>query len=122
MVDLVHLENIKTKMLEVKKFTTTYGRSAFDLELQAEINYHIPETFVRLMMRMVVEDPIIFEHKYPLSLWNEIKERFFPKWWLRRFPVKYKRYKHEIQIQYPDMALPDRRHNVLHTYVDIREW
>lgn len=29
------------------------------------------------------------EIKYPKDWWEALKERFFPKWLLRRFPVEY---------------------------------
>lgn len=38
--------------------------------------------------------------------WDSIKERFFPKWWLRRWPVEYKTLELDVRYLYPFLRPP----------------
>jgi hypothetical protein len=43
------------------------------------------------------------EIKYPLDWWQAFKERWFPKLFLRRWPVKYHTWK--VDFLYPDLEM-----------------
>jgi hypothetical protein len=36
------------------------------------------------------KERIAVHERYPLDWWQAFRERWFPKWWLRRWPVAYK--------------------------------
>jgi len=39
---------------------------------------------------------------YPADWWQAVKERWFPVWLLRRYPVVYKRMVMSFRVLYPD--------------------
>jgi hypothetical protein len=49
--------------------------------------------------------------RYPADWWQAVKERWFPAWAKRKWPVKYTSWKLEIKATYPDFrpALPDNQ-------------
>lgn len=48
------------------------------------------------------------EIKYPLTWWDALKERWYPKWLLRKYPAKYKTIVLDIKELYPEISAPDR--------------
>lgn len=38
--------------------------------------------------------------------WDGIKERFFPKWWLKRWPVRYEKFSINTKLLYPFIKPP----------------
>lgn len=70
---------------------------------------------MRYIASCAVKDITTIDVKYPLNWKESLKERFAPKWYLNKHPVKYHIEKHEILAYYPDVAIQDKRHIVLHT-------
>ena len=60
---------------------------------------------------------------FPADWWQAVKERWFPAWALRRWPVKYQRWTLDVKVLYLDFkyALPDQPRNwkVVHQDVDF---
>lgn len=50
--------------------------------------------------------------RYPKDWWQAFKERWFPRWLLKRFPVKYHEEYYEARVFYPYVSLPNERHYV----------
>ena len=52
------------------------------------------------------------EHKatYPSDWWQAFKERWFPKWVLRRWPVRHTTVELKAQAIYPSLVLPKEPH------------
>lgn len=50
--------------------------------------------------------------KYPVDWWEAVKERWFPKWLLKKFPVKYVIHTITPKIIYPTLkiSLPEKKH------------
>lgn len=45
--------------------------------------------------------------------WKEaIKERFAPKWFLKMWPVKYREFRLEPRVLYPQIKMPDEKHYI----------
>jgi len=44
--------------------------------------------------------------KYPENWWEAFKERWYPKYILDKFPVKYKTFRANQQVLYPELSLP----------------
>jgi len=47
---------------------------------------------------------------YPLNWWQAFKERWAPKWALKKWPVQYKRVELDVKAIYPEFkqAMPDK--------------
>ena len=50
------------------------------------------------------------EKLWPATWWQHVKERFFPRWLLRRFPVRYDQYVVNTVALYPHLSFPDQAH------------
>ena len=48
------------------------------------------------------------ECKWPADWWQAFKERWFPAWVLKRWPVQYTEYVLRARELYPDVAMPHR--------------
>lgn len=48
--------------------------------------------------------------KYPENWWEAVKERWAPKWFLKKYPVSYTVY--TGKVFYPSIAIPDHREYV----------
>lgn len=42
---------------------------------------------------------------YPKDWWQSFKDRFFPRFMLKKFPVKYTRYSIDIRAIYPELRI-----------------
>lgn len=60
-----------------------------------------------LRMKARMAGQVVETHKYPLNWKEAVKERWFPKFLLKRFPVKYKLV--ETWHAYPTYPLPDHQ-------------
>lgn len=52
--------------------------------------------------------------RYPADWWQALKERWFPRKWQKRWPVKYTEDTLEANAYYPEIQIPDRQ-----TFVEI---
>jgi hypothetical protein len=55
------------------------------------------------------------EFKYPETIWEYFKEKYAPRWFRNKFPVKYKVYKTDIRMVYPEFKkrVPNERTNLV---------
>lgn len=51
----------------------------------------------------------VVECKWPKDWWQAFRERWFWKWWLKRWPVKYKHRILEARVIYPNMEVPKQK-------------
>ncbi|WP_230677522.1 hypothetical protein, partial [Streptococcus pneumoniae] len=51
---------------------------------------------------------------YPSDWWQAFKERWFPMWARKKWPVKYTEEKMQANAYHPDLAIPDHQ-----TFVSI---
>ncbi len=60
------------------------------------------------------KEKIIKEMQYPRDWWQAFRERWLPKWWLRLYPVQYKKVvTREIIKMCPHLAVPDGKPHVM---------
>ena len=57
--------------------------------------------------------------RYPKDWKEAVKERFFPKWALQRWPVRYTVKVFDARVVYPMIALPRKQHYI--SAVDLKE-
>lgn len=80
-----------------------------NLELRQTIGEHM---MFELCAWLASEKLASIHVKYPEDWWQAFKERWFPRWLLKRFPVKYHEERYEARAFYPDVSLPTERHYV----------
>lgn len=52
-----------------------------------------------------------FTIQHPQTWWDHTKHRWFPRWWLKRWPVKWKRVHVKVHDAYPAIEIPNCPHN-----------
>ncbi len=57
--------------------------------------------------------------KCPANWKEAFREQFFPYWWLKRFPIRYKYVVFRTEVVYPKVRLPEEEHKLV--AVDIVE-
>ena len=83
-----------------------YQNSLIERNLpNATLKAVVPQTMNMLVVQMLntVAGERVKEIKYPLDWWQAIKERWFPKFILKRFPVKWHTFK--IDFLYPEASV-----------------
>jgi hypothetical protein len=57
---------------------------------------------------------ISIHHKWPADWWQAFRERWFPKWWLQRHPVRYSRVDVDRQVTFicPHLGVADPEHHM----------
>jgi hypothetical protein len=70
----------------------------------------------RMMLRSRLPVHDLCSYKWPLTWWDAVKARFFPKWALRRFPI---RYDGVDLVQVADVALPMEFGKRYHTFFHL---
>jgi hypothetical protein len=101
---------IQSHVFTTKKFTSGF-------EIERDLLYALDfKTSVwdkkQEIVRMIVEAHIHaieindFSMRAPRDWWNAVKERWFPKWLLRKYPVQYTTQEVVISVLYPKLRLP----------------
>lgn len=103
-------------VLQVKK-TKVFGFDFFkkypELRPEIVVNQIAEELAVELhkiLCGEVLEKATI---SYPKDWWEAVKERFFPLWLRRKFPVEYTVRTMEAIAVYPKISLKNNEHNVV---------
>lgn len=56
------------------------------------------------------------EHiEYPRDWWQALKERWYPAWAKKRWPIRYIHYVYDVSVIYPEfeVAMPDEKHKIV---------
>jgi hypothetical protein len=86
----------------------------------------LDEIFHDMMLRMRAyiwgEPPKVWRVKAPADWWQHFKERWFPEWALKRWPMVYRIDTVKMQVLYDRMkiSMPDE-HYIIHTKIDTQE-
>lgn len=108
-----------TVTLDVEKFVTAMSLSD---ELLADTHFDVYQMVthhvVRSWREILSQKLDKIEADYPTDWWEAVKARWFPRWALRRWPVRMTHIELVAQALYPDIAIPDRGKMYLHK----REW
>jgi len=85
-------------------------RVEYDHDLRAHL-----VTFIRKIPKELLKEFHLSEvpsTEYPRDWWQAFRERWFPRWWLKRYPVKHTyvpgrpAYTVDVGAYYPDVVLP----------------
>jgi len=112
-------DELKYQTVCLEKFCAVV-RKTFPSELISRSNLEIasflePE-FDRIVLELraylASEKLSCIDIKHPKDWWQAFKERWFPKWLLRRYPVQYHEEHYDVRAFYPKVSLPEERHFV----------
>lgn len=87
---------------------TKFGMATDDIEVQAEwLGESLAVRIKDYILAQTLE-----EHKarYPSDWWQAFRERWFPRWALRRWPVRHTTVELKAQALYPSLVLPKEPH------------
>lgn len=113
----------ETIQLERFRFALQHAVSASEFEnlrdnlrLDIERDMHMRCLLVRLEKEILGERLGTHAVRYPADWWQAAKERWFPIWAIRRWPVWYTQHVYEARALYPRVAMPGEyhRYHVVH--------
>lgn len=106
------MESIELKAIPFKIWRTLDVRTIAALR-QFQVREYMDNTFNVMVYEL---DGVIagrvnqeVEVKYPKNWWQAVKERFFPKVLIKRYPVEYQVYKLTATECYPEIQLKDKQ-------------
>lgn len=65
--------------------------------------------------------------QYPRDWWQAFKERWYPKWLLAKYPVRYKVFEVDVKALYPDLKydIPGHKARIVsqaNQYITLKRW
>lgn len=90
-------------------FQQAFSENLIDYILLDWRNYF--DTYVlEAVVRFFADDEYSETITYPVTWWDAFKDRWFPKWLQKRFPVNYKVHEISSRVIYPKLKvqMPDR--------------
>ena len=101
----VNLEKVRAEIVQYIPRNRFDGRTT----TEAEWCYDLDAMAVRLK-RYVLSERLADETvSWPATWWDAFKDRWFPHWALRRWPVQWKHADFTVYRGYPDLVMPDRQ-------------
>lgn len=92
--------------LEQKRFSVCVR---VDPKIDLQENPFTGDRIVRAINDLAVREVERFEYKWPKDWKQAVKLRFAPKWFLKRWPVKYEKHGHVVYTHYPDFDIHHTR-------------
>lgn len=86
--------------------------------LEVDVSPHLERLVFRLTAMLLngpKKERIDIEERYPADWWQAVKERWFPAWAIKRWPVNYKVisvHKEMVTRMCPHIATPENRPHV----------
>ena len=106
---------VDTKILERyqfgvgQRFSRTRLTAIANVDLSTAIDYDLDALQVKLVANVLTERLTVVETRHPADWWEAIKDRWFPAWALRRWPVRWAVFRLDPLVHYPTIPLPDHR-------------
>lgn len=111
--ELEHLmPNIITHRLSIDKLVVQYGISAHVLEnakLEYLYNSIIDVLIARLSTHIACSETKSVKTQFPSNIWQHIKAKYSPKWFTRKYPVKFQEVKINCKEMFPDLNISKNR-------------
>lgn len=139
------VEKVKVKQITMDVVTQAVQRHVDSLDLPLT-NYRVNVDFVPMLEQMTEHMVVTltrripreqldvinidFQVSYPANWWEAVKERFAPKWFLKRYPVKYEtkgvKESYSVDAFYDKVSIPEYEPVVRFTKMDVppvaRDW
>lgn len=116
-MDISSTLNIEQKTLEKLRYAVARKLSPELMEhaqVFVEVAGHMGQDIqMRLEVRVPAEE--IVSYKTESGWWQATKARLFPRWLLKRFPVKYDTFK--LYFLHPDIKLPEHQERMYYALV-----
>lgn len=78
-----------------------------DAEVSLEECFDVDALVLRLKTKIWATEISVEETRHPADWWEACKERWFPRWALRRWPVRYRVFDVTAYHKYPKLRLQD---------------
>ena len=82
-------------------------------DISDQYQFVADEMLIRLVAEVTAQRITLPAIRYPTDWKEAVKKRFFPKWALKRWPVRYTVEEFDVKVIYPMIALPKERHNII---------
>jgi hypothetical protein len=92
------------------------------LKVEKMAQWHYDEFVTRLIDFVWSEHLETQEIRMPEDWWQAFKERWFPKWYLKRNPVKYITKRIEAKALYPKLRMPSQTPVIQISQMKQRSW
>ena len=115
--------DIRTVTLEKLKFAMQQAISNELLNAHVDVQEHIDwmtdQAVVSIRGFIWAETLESETFQWPADWWQAFKERWFPAWAKRRWPVQYERHKLDVKAAYPNLkvSVPEQKY-VIHVLED----
>lgn len=93
----------EVKLLAQRQMRSYYVNGTISKHFkESHLTVAVPQSIDVMVMQLTgwVTGERINEIKYPLDWWEHFRQRWFPKFLLEKYPVKFRIYK--IDVQYPE--------------------
>ena len=91
-------------------------------EADVFLDQYSASVVVRLQASVLGETVPEVDVKFPVTWWDAVKDRWFPKWSLRWFPVEYRRITIDKHTLFPSIEVPGHEARIAVTNRDHRWW
>ena len=109
--DSERMSTVRTIQLEQLRYAIVQ-RLSREFAIDAAVDFNECSRFMADDIAVLVVQAVLgeklreIESKWPADWWQAVRERWVPAWWLRRWPVRYKRERIEAWTVYPSMPKP----------------
>jgi len=103
------LTGLKKAALKRMKLTVVGAMPNFKGDLSLEVSEQAEFLMDQMVLTLKAEvyGEHLRDHKFPADWWQAVKDRWFPDWLKRRYPVRYTIISRSAV--YPEMSLPNGR-------------
>jgi hypothetical protein len=109
--------NISRITLDKLKIGCRVVISKYLLDASSDVSYNYLIDALEANIRGYIwgESQKGYSFKYPTNWWQALKERWFPMWMKKKFPVLYTTQSITVDVIYPDLkiSLPEHQHQVV---------
>jgi len=106
----VELEKIKLVVLSY--LDSRLAQFAIDpkVEIMSQVEWAADTIGIRVVQEVFGREVQRQECEWPRDWWQAFKERWYPAWAKRRWPVEYERFVITARELYPDISLPPNQY------------
>lgn len=76
------------------------------LKVKQFVDIMVDQIILSFQIALAGETLLKQEWRYPASWWQHLKERWFPRWAKRRWPVQYETIRIDAKAVYPKISMP----------------
>lgn len=112
MIDITQTREVTLEKIRVG-LLRAISRELLDAEVDVWLDSQIDAVMAHIRGYIWGEEPAAFILRVPADWWQAVKERFFPRWLLKRFPIRYQTYTVHLKALYPSLRLSLPQHRAV---------